>query len=513
MSTPGISRGNPVLHFTQRTSIRARVLRQSVLLVSFCVLLLGGLSFRVVTSFLTSIKVDPDVPWGDPRALGATILLLSALLLVLAFLLSTLLAGTLTRSIQELAEKARKLRPGAWIFAPTVQTGDEVEALDRVFADLAGRLQNAYERLEEKVQERTKALREEYALDRAMLESVDYGILAFDVVGRVTEVNPAACDILRRERAELIGEDGATALPLVQRHQQAIAAGHPLTSVLATQTKYRSHPSQHMSLSRADGTVLPVTVLIAPLLQKKRLFGAIAVIADVSVERQIDYMKSEFISLASHQLRTPLSTIRWHLEMLQGAHDANPDTQREYLSEIDTAAKRMANLLEALLHVARLEGGGLQPAKESLDLFAFLRKIVGEWKQAADEQHVPFCAELPHRELRVTTDPVLLQIVLQNIFNNALKYSPEKTPIHLSVDAADRRIAITIEDHGVGIPAGERKRLFQKFFRAKNVRKMDTDGTGLGLYMSKTIMENLGGDITFESTEGKGSRFTVTVVR
>ncbi len=508
MPSPTISQGQ---NFVPKTSIRRKVLQQSVLLVTFCVLLLGGLSFFIIRSFQEGFSPDAEGTIFVLQLLGITVLLLSGLLFLLALLLGTLLARGLTRPLQELTAKVGALTPGTWRFERTVHTGDEVEALDRVIDDLTRRLRDAYEHLEEKVTERTRQLREESALDRAILESIEYGVLAMDQAGMVNDANPAACALLQAERGQLLGKSGTDILPLSQRRGREAGAQHPVLTVLRTRTSWRAHPSHHLSLQQKDGTALPISLLIVPLCSSDRCFGAIAVIQDQTLERQIDYMKSEFISLASHQLRTPLSSIRWYIEMLQSEDGTFTKEHQSYLQEADIASNRMANLIDALLHVAKLEDGGLIADKKKSDLQPFFSRIIHGWNVTAKEKGISLTADVPADLPHIVTDPILLEIVLQNLLANAFKYSSTKKPVTIRVVPETACLKIIVQDQGLGIPQSEQKRIFQKFFRAKNVREIDTDGTGLGLYMSKTIVENLGGTITFRSDEGKGSEFTVTL--
>ncbi len=498
--------------YTPRTSIHWKVLRQSVLLVSFCILLLGGLSFSIITSFLTLLQMNVGVVLNDQQTLGFTILILSGLLLILAFFLSTLLARGLTSSLQELSAKVSALHPGTWSFTRTIDTGDEVEALDRVVDELTRRLRDAYEHLEDKVKERTRQLGEEYTLDRAILESIEYGVFTVDASGIITNANPAACHLLDLPHEELIGVSGAGVLCLAQHNHHGHAEQHPITSVLRTGKSYRPHPSSHVSVQRKNGTLLPITLLVAPLIFGHRLFGAIVVLQDQTLERQIDYMKSEFISLASHQLRTPLSSIRWYIEMLSQEKGEFSSEHQSYLQEVDTATKRMASLINALLHVSRLEEGGLVVEKQQVDLTSFLHRLLQGWEAAGREQGIPVENTVSiGPSVSIHTDPILLEIVLQNLFTNAVKYSSAKKPITIACVIQDKHLRVAVRDQGIGIPQAAQKRIFEKFFRAKNVREIDTDGTGLGLYMSKRIIENLGGSLSFESEEGKGSEFTVSL--
>ncbi|MSR86753.1 PAS domain-containing sensor histidine kinase [Candidatus Peribacteria bacterium] len=481
MPTNGISqrqRPSPEARilFSPRGSMRRKVLRQSVLLVSFCVLLLGGLSFTIIQQFRENIPSEAGVAFVQYHLLGLTVLILSGLLLVLAILLSTLLARDLARPLQELSAKVRLLQPGTWLFRRTVHTDDEVEELDRT-----------------------------------ILRSIEYGVITTNTGGAVTDVNPAACLLLQRSRDELIGQPGSGVIPLFQRKLQPFTGVHPIQQVLEKRVSYRSHPSEHLSVQRKDEAMVPVTLLVVPLISDNELFGTIAVLQEQSLERQIDYMKSEFISLASHQLRTPLSTIRWYVEMLESEEGSFSEEHKSYLDEVDVAANRMANLIDALLHVARLEDGALAQNKEKVDITSFFQRIIEGWSITMKKQGISFVSDLPTQRAEIFTDPVLLEIVMQNLFTNAVKYSLSKKDIILKIHADAHQLHMSVQDEGMGIPEAEQKRIFQKFFRAKNVREVDTDGSGLGLYMSKKICENLGGALSFSSKEGQGTTFMVVL--
>lgn len=459
-----------------------------------------------------TVEANAATTLAGVTAFGLSLAAIGLVLLGLSGVLGFFLARQLTLPLSELSQKVMSLRPGHWLFRRSIRTDDEVQMLDEVVADLAQRLKSTYDHLEEQVAERTEELRRQYVLDRTILQSIEYGVIVVDAKGIVTDVNPAACMLLQARSERLIGAAGNDALQVFERKKQR--GSHPLDEVLKTRATFRSHPASHVSVLRADQTLLPVTFMAVPLLKEETLIGAIAVIQDMTEERQIDYMKSEFISLASHQLRTPLSSIRWYVEMLSSEKQSRfSKDEQAYLAEISTASKRMANLLEALLHVARLEGGALVPEMQSVDLGLVVRQISDEWIVTAKEKGFTLSVSLPQKKIPIVTDPILLQIIVQNLLNNAMKYSPASKDIQLAVNVDAHSVSITVSDHGVGIPMADQKRVFEKFYRAHNVRNLDTDGNGLGLYMSRAIAENLGGKIFFASEEGKGSTFTVELPR
>ncbi len=466
----------------------------------------------------------PSMGWGmsvdvpaESALYGISILAISlavigALLLLLACMLAYIFSRHITGPLTHLSQKMRQLKPGQWDFRRTVTSGDEVEVLDAAFAELTGRLHGIYDTLEDTIAERTAELRKESALDRAILETIEYGVVAVDPEGIITDVNPAALQLLGWEEKDVIGKQSTLILQYAQRRKTLPNNEHPVTTTLRGNQSFRSRASNHPSLLRKNQTLLPVTFLVTPLLQGKKLLGAIAVFQDMTEERQIDYLKSEFISLASHQLRTPLSSIRWYVELMAGEEkSAMTADQKSYFKEIDKAAKRMASLLEALLHVAKLEGGGVVAELHEEDLRAVAEQIADEWSPSMKEKGVSFTVILPPPGTIVRTDPVLLQVVVQNFLNNSMKYTPKGKEITLSIRREGAKFILSVRDTGVGIPTAEQRRVFEKFFRAHNVRQMDTDGTGLGLYMSKAIAEKLGGAIFFESQEGRGSTFTLVL--
>ncbi len=458
------------------------------------------------------VEVRRDEALQGLMSLGVTYLALSLLLLCFAGSLAYLLGRRLTSPLLSLSDRMRLLQPGSWDFTRSIHTGDEVEVLDAAITDLAARLKGTYDHLEEIVTQRTDELQKQYMLAGRILESIDYGILTVDPDGIVTHANPAALRLLQHAAEDIVGRKAIEVLLICQKGAQCPINNHPLLQVLEHGESYRSHPSMHLGVLRKDQTILPVTLTINPLLENAQL-GAIVVFQDMTLERQLDYMKSEFISLASHQLRTPLSSIRWYMELLadEGTKDFTPSEQA-YIEQIEHASRRMANLLEALLHVARLEGGGITPEYHKINIGHFLQRMAQEWQMTVREKNIRLHTSLLPDDVMVCTDPVLLQMILQNFLSNALKYSPEGSAIELGLLLhEDREVSVTVTDRGVGIPVDEQPRLFEKFFRARNVRHMDTDGTGLGLYICKSIADSLSGRITFTSSEGQGTAFKITV--
>ncbi len=237
---------------------------------------------------------------------------------------------------------------------------------------------------------------------------------------------------------------------------------------------------------------------------------------DITKAKEIDKAKSEFVSLASHQLRTPLSAINWYTEMLlDGDAGKINDDQVSYLKEIYNASQRMVDLVNSLLNVSRLELGTFIIEPKSLSLSEISKDVLKELSNQIVSKKLDISEDyesIPN----IMVDPKLTRMIFQNLLSNAVKYTPNNGKIKVTIGyekekTTNENVLITIEDTGYGIPSYQQDRVFTKLFRADNVKKMETEGTGLGMYIIKSILENSGGKIWFESEENKGTKFYFTI--
>lgn len=239
------------------------------------------------------------------------------------------------------------------------------------------------------------------------------------------------------------------------------------------------------------------------------------VVHDITKEKDIDRAKSEFVSLASHQLKTPLTSMRWLSESLLGPKaDPLTESQRKYVNDIHDASRRMAEMVNDLLNVSRIELGTLGMRIEEFDAVELLRAVESEQHHGAEQKHVCvklICPEgLPH----LKADKSQVRMVMQNLISNAIKYTPEGGSVEaeLSLAGAGREVLfLRVTDTGIGIPKDQRDKVFNKLFRATNAQSQVPDGTGLGLYVIKTILEQAKGGVTFDTTEGKGTTFYASI--
>ncbi|NMB48241.1 HAMP domain-containing histidine kinase [Candidatus Kuenenbacteria bacterium] len=222
-------------------------------------------------------------------------------------------------------------------------------------------------------------------------------------------------------------------------------------------------------------------------------------------------MKTEFVSIASHQLRTPLSIIKWYVEFLaQKNKQANlTPEQINYLKIISDSNQRMIRLVNDLLDISRIEGKRIQIHPEKVSLVELSKNIIQENQPLADKKNIKVSIKSDDNIPLLFVDPKRISMVVENLFSNAVKYIKEENGGTISVEIfrEDSKIIFSIADNGVGIPDKDKKKIFKKFFRAENTMKLQTSGTGLGLFIAKAIIESHKGTMWFVSKEGEGTTF------
>jgi len=242
--------------------------------------------------------------------------------------------------------------------------------------------------------------------------------------------------------------------------------------------------------------------------------GRIWQFEDITTAENIDNLKTEFLSIASHQLRTPLTSIRGYSDMMKSGDFGNiPTNLLEPLLAIIKASTQMENLLEDLLDVSKLEAGSLTLMHKELNIIELIKQVIESLmvQVAEKSQRINFINVAGSNSLIINSDQLRLQQAISNIVQNAIKYSGINKEITIRLTKSADWLEIEIIDQGVGIPTDQQDRIFQKFFRAANVLTENFDGTGLGLYYVKKVIEECGGKISFRSELGSGTTFTIKI--
>jgi signal transduction histidine kinase len=235
---------------------------------------------------------------------------------------------------------------------------------------------------------------------------------------------------------------------------------------------------------------------------------------DVTREKEIDKAKTEFVSLASHQLKTPLTSINWYAEMLLDGDVGQLNAeQKRYVQDMYESNQRMVDLVNSLLNVSRIELGTFSVEPVPTNIVELAQSVIKEQMPTLTQKQQILTTHFADNIPLIPVDIKLFRMVLQNLLSNAIKYTPEKGTIEFEITLGVRKgtLSIRVSDNGCGIPEHQKDRIFSKLFRADNVRSQNVDGTGLGLYIVKSIIDHSHGTISFTSEEGKGTTFFVTL--
>ncbi|HXK36311.1 MAG TPA: ATP-binding protein [Candidatus Paceibacterota bacterium] len=259
---------------------------------------------------------------------------------------------------------------------------------------------------------------------------------------------------------------------------------------------------------RKDGRFYDAYAVISPILDDAgNLQYFVATERDISREKQLERLQNEFVSITSHQLRTPLGGIRWVAERLMRKEQLSEDGYK-YLQDILSSARNLSDLVDLLLNVSRLEqegGPGVRP--EVFEFIRFMEEFLAEMAPVADKKRIALNFSPGDLDVQMQTDRAALRNIVQTYVSNALEYTPAGGRVDIRIDILGDDVRISVRDTGIGIPEETQGRLFTKFSRGENARAIKPGGTGLGLYLTKKAAELLGGTVWFESKEGKGSTF------
>jgi PAS domain S-box-containing protein len=364
------------------------------------------------------------------------------------------------------------------------------------------------------LEERSQRLAADKAKDEALFANIGDGIVSTNQDGIITMVNDSALNMLGYSREEIVDKPVTAAFELVDEHNAPISLSErPMVLALSTGLKTKTPLGKTYFYLRKDGTKFPANITVTPFVLNGKIVGVVEVFRDVTLEKEIDRMKTEFVSLASHQLRTPLSTIGWYAEMLLSGDAGKLNAeQKTFLDEIYKGNHRMVELVNSLLNVSRIELGTFAVDPEMADAKEVAETVFDELKPQILQKQLEITKQYDPKLGKINLDTKLFRIVLQNLLTNAIKYTPEKAKVGIAIKKRKEDILFSVSDTGYGIPKKDQEKIFTKMFRADNVKAKDTSGTGLGLYIIKSIIEQAsGGKVWFESEENKGTTFYFTL--
>ncbi|HSW85851.1 MAG TPA: ATP-binding protein [Candidatus Saccharimonadales bacterium] len=346
----------------------------------------------------------------------------------------------------------------------------------------------------------------------ALFKSIGDGAISTDEFGRITGVNLTAQQILGYSEGELLGTWFPKSIIAVTADDQPInLMDRPITKAYLTGKPV----AKNIYYRRKDGYKIPLAVNVSPIILHDKPVGAIEVFRDITLQQEVDRMKSEFISLASHQLRTPLSAVKTYTHMLYEGYmgDLN-SAQKKALMTIIGSADRMNELISTLLNVTRIESGSVEVTPKLLRIDKIAEEVIKELSLAADKKSIKLIFTVCGKaSSTIRTDSLIVKEIIANIVSNAIKYTPDGGKVELIINLRKNNIVVDVTDTGWGIPKYSQDQIFSKFFRAQNIVQRETIGTGLGLYLVKGLLEALGGKIWFVSDEQSGTKFSFSLPR
>jgi len=426
--------------------------------------------------------------------------------LIIVFILST----RISKPLINLTKSARKLSKGDFSVSSDIQirSRDEVGVLGKTFIEMSNELRDSYGKLEEKVTERTSELKEALsdtaqARDRidGIVKSVADGLIVTDVYNRVVLMNRTAEDLLDVRFTEVIDR------PIDFAIQDETLRDRVKSTLEKKKTGYEfdfelpGDNPKHPRIMRARTSVIYD--------KEGTQTGIVTIMYDVTHEREVDRMKTEFISTAAHELRTPLTSIQGFSEIMLTRDDIKEEEKKRFLTYINKQAMGLTMIVGDLLDIARIESGkGFSLNKVICNIGDIISQAIPHFQEHVKKHN--FEVVLPKKPLEIHIDKQKMEQVFKNLIGNAVKYSPEGGLIQVSGRVSEDHFEVSVKDEGVGMTPEQLEKVFDKFYR---VDASDTaiEGTGLGMTIVKHIIEVHGGKIWVESDLGKGTavRFTI----
>lgn len=323
----------------------------------------------------------------------------------------------------------------------------------------------------------------------SIINSLVDGLIGFDEEGKLFFINLAAQNLFGVKEEEVLGRPISDFSNFPKLRFLFYLLGEEIKEVSKKELKIE------------ENLVLEVTSL--PIFWKKG--GKLVILRNITREKMIEKMKTEFITISAHQLRTPITGIKWALGVL--LQEKLPENQKKLIQNCYSSIQRTTVLIDNLLNIVSIEEGKFLSKFTKTNLEKLIEETISSYREILTKKRIKLFFEKEEKIPKIKADPEKISLVFRNLLENAINYTPELGTIHISLKTQGEELVFSISDTGIGIPESQQKNVFQRFFRASNAVKVDPNGTGLGLFISKNIIEAHRGKIAFESKEGQGSTF------
>ena len=411
----------------------------------------------------------------------------AALAFLCALLLSYILSNITTRPLRDISAAAARIGKGDLSFRIPVTGRDESAELASVMNDMSARIESNM----------TRISAERNRLD-TILSSMGEGVMVTDNLGTITLANPSFRDLFSLD-------DYIEGESLIEITRQP-ALNTSLKRILQT----REEIQEEITLQGIDEK----TILVhwVPLLEKGEMAGVVAVFHDISDLKKLEKIRKDFVANVSHELRTPVAVIKGYAEaLISDGQGIDREKIARFSKIIHNHAERLTSLISDLLTLSQLESGKLELNLQPVTIQGAVNRARNLLESKAAYKEISINQHISHGSTQVLVDLGRLEQVLINLLDNAIKYTPLHGSVTISTEDIGSMIKVSVTDTGIGIPAKDLPRIFERFYRVDAARSREIGGTGLGLSIVKHIVQAHGGTVSVESIQGKGSTFSFTI--
>ncbi|MBI2063373.1 MAG: PAS domain S-box protein [Candidatus Yanofskybacteria bacterium] len=466
--------------------------------IKFFLILLG---VSLVPTFLL-VTTIPDYPKSIFQPSGAFFLVTHFTEIVFVTLISLFVSAYFTLPITELRRLVQRVKSGQLTMRAQVYTTDEV-----------GKLALEFNTMLDTIQKQIKDMGNVKARSEAILLAIGDGLVVVDREKKIHLVNKAFETLTGWNEKEVLGKLIYEVLPREDENGNLMPSKDGvLTRILGATTTTTTTTTTTWNYIRKDKTKFPGASTISTIVIGGKIIGAVEVFRDITEEKELERSKTEFISIASHQLRTPVSGLNWLTEALRSSSQNLNEKQTKYVGDLYTFSKRLTELIENLLDFSRIELKAKTEDKSPIEIVRFIEDFMGNMKLYADSKnHKIIFNKKMKDQLIVGISSRALYNVLQNLVSNAIDYSPGDKSVTIDLEGFGDFIKVSVCNNGPTISKEDRNHIFGRFYRTESAKKIKPEGTGLGLYVVKAVIEEAGGEVGFESEEGKDTVFWFTL--
>jgi two-component system phosphate regulon sensor histidine kinase PhoR len=435
------------------------------------------------------LSMPVDRLTGLESVAGQTTLLVSGLGIILGVFLSYAIARAIKRPIRQVAGLMRRIAGGDMSISIDATDHQEWKEMFDALNEMA--IQS---------RKRFQQITEEKAQLEAVLSGMAEGVMVTDARGRIILVNPSFKGMMKTDT----GCIGKSPIEVIRNAELQEMVDRTLTRQAALNPDAVFDIILHLDEGAFQAHLTPVRI-------EQGYYGVVAVFHDITELRRLEQVRRDFVANVSHELRTPLTSIKGYTEtLLEGAIEDSDAAQR-FLNSIHRQVNRLQALVEDLLQLSRIESGRLDVRIRPCDLKKIAMRVVEAFEERINRKHLRMSCDFPDAPF-VRADEELIELALFNLVDNAVKYTPEKKRIDLSLVPGEDEVILCVADTGLGIPTEAQSRIFERFYRVDRGRSRDQGGTGLGLSIVRHTMEMLRGRVWVESTVGSGSKFYIALL-